>query len=446
MSFTNTANIESVRSLAARVARQSESSTATTASLKANSMESLNSLLKSKIVRQASREAAKLNNTKPGSVVHPFWAANSALIDISSSDLQRLPEEVPEVRGIYVNRKLGVPRLVEARNLPATVLEHKASAWGVNKIGALSVWGAYGARGRGVRVGVLDTGVDDKHPDLKGKIVAWAEFDSEGKNVAGSKAHDSDKHGTHCSGIIAGGNNSGQWIGVAPEAELAVALVLNGDQGGTDAQVLQGIQWLLEQRVHVISMSLGGLTLDPETPDTYTEAILTCIRAGVPVVTAIGNDGSETTGSPGNDLFAFSVGATDYNDKPAGFSGGRTHIIRRSNFIPPQNLPLPYSKPEVSAPGVAVMSSVPGGKWEAFNGTSMATPHVAGAIALLLSCTSILDVVDSNKRAFLIQDLLSGAVEELGESGQDHRYGFGRIDILRTIGYAIERGYGRNNS
>ncbi len=92
------------------------------------------------------------------------------------------------------------------------------------------------------------------------------------------------------------------------------------------------------------------------------------------------------------------------------------------------------------------MSSVPGGKWEAFNGTSMATPHVAGAIALLLSCTSILDVVDTNKRAFLIQDLLSGAVEELGESGQDHRYGFGRIDILRTIGYAIERGYGRNNS
>ncbi len=233
MSFTNTANIESVRSLAARVARQSESSTATTASLKANSMESLNSLLKSKIVRQASREAAKLNNTKPGSVVHPFWAANSALIDISSSDLQRLPEEVPEVRGIYVNRKLGVPRLVEARNLPATVLENKASAWGVNKIGALSVWGAYGARGRGVRVGVLDTGVDDKHPDLKGKIVAWAEFDSEGKKVAGSKAHDSDKHGTHCSGIIAGGNSSGQWIGVAPEAELAVALVLNGDQGGT---------------------------------------------------------------------------------------------------------------------------------------------------------------------------------------------------------------------
>jgi subtilisin family serine protease len=220
-----------------------------------------------------------------------------------------------------------------------------------------------------------------------------------------------------------------------------VALVLDGEAGGTDAQVLAGIDWLVEQAVDVISMSLGGLTLDPETPDTYTEAILTCLRAGIPVVTAIGNEGSQTTGSPGNDLFAFSVGATDYKDRPAGFSGGRTHIIRRSSYIPPEYLPLPYSKPEVSAPGVAVYSAIPGGKWATFNGTSMATPHVAGAMALLLSATAIRDTVELTKRAFLIQDLLTSSVEELGESGQDHRYGFGRIDVLRAIGFAIEQGY-----
>jgi len=302
--------------------------------------------------------------------------------------------------------------------------------------------GAYGARGKGVKIGVLDTGVDADHPDLKGKIVDWAEFDVNGDPVPNSKPHDTDKHGTHCCGTIAGGKASGQWIGAAPEAELAVALVLDGVTGGSDAQVLAGIDWMVERGVDAISMSLGGLTLDPETPSTYTEAILTCLRAGIPVVTAIGNEGDGTTGSPGNDLFAFAVGATDYNDHAAGFSGGRTHIIRTSTFIDPKFLPLPYSKPEVSAPGVAIKSSVPGSNWTVFNGTSMATPHVAGAIALLLCATMIRDEVEASKRAFVIQDLLTGSAEELGESGQNHRFGFGRIDVLRAIGFAGQRGFG----
>jgi hypothetical protein len=372
-----------------------------------------------------------------------FWTSKAALIEVSTQDLEKMAMEADaqQIRDIYPNRILRSPKLVEAKMLPDAVLEVKASSWGVDKIGALSAWGAYESRGRGIKIGVLDTGVDVQHPDLKGKVSAWAEFDANGNQIVTSRPHDSDQHGTHCCGTIAGGNASGHWIGVAPQATLAVALVLNGGVG-TDAQVLAGIDWLVEQDVDVISMSLGGLTLDPETPDTYTEAILTCLRAGIPVVTAIGNEGSQTTGSPGNDLFAFAVGATDYRDRPAGFSGGRTHIIRQSNFIPEDQLPLPYSKPDVSAPGVAITSSIPRKDWAAFNGTSMATPHVAGAIGLILSATVIKQEVPDAQRAFVIQDLLSGSAEELGESGQDHRYGFGRIDVLRAIGFAIERGYG----
>lgn len=433
----------SVESLATKVAASPDVHSLAMEILKTAGLELLKPLLSSYIVQNASKDAARLYNIRVTRIVQPFWTSTSALLDLSTTDLRELPKAIPQVQDIYPNRILSVPRLVEARNLPTNVTENQASAWGLSRIGALATWGAYGARGKGVRVGLLDTGVDNKHPDLKDKVVAWAEFDSQGRKVSRSKPHDTHKHGTHCAGIIAGGNSSGQWIGVAPEAELAVALVLDGEKGGTDAQVLAGIDWLVEQKVNVISMSLGGLTLDLEMPSTYTKSILTCLTAGIPVVTAIGNEGSETTGSPGNDLFAFSVGATDYMDRAAGFSGGRTHIVRKSSFIPPEYLPLTYSKPDVSAPGVAINSSIPGGTWEYFNGTSMATPHVAGAIALLLSATCIMETVEPAERAFLIQDLITGSVEELGESGQDHRFGFGRIEVLRAISYAIERGYAR---
>ena len=384
----------------------------------------------------------RYQDTASKGAISNFHAARTVLLDLPKDDLREMVDKVPEIVDIFPNRKLSIPHVVEAKRLPNSVQDIKVSSWGLYVTGGLAVWGAFGARGAGVKVGVLDTGVDDTHPDLKGKVDAFAEFDSEGKQIDGAKAHDSDRHGTHVCGTIAGGKESGQWIGMAPEAKLAVGLVLNGEIGGTDQQILAGIDWaLFEQKVDVINMSLGGLTIGPDVPSIYTEAILSCLQAGVPVVTAIGNEGSQTSGTPGNDLLSFSVGATDSINRVAGFSGGRTQIIKQSSIIPPDLLPMPYSKPELSAPGVAIKSCVPGKDWAYFNGTSMATPHVAGAIALLLSATTIGKAIPASDRAFFIQDLLTGSVEELGESGQDHRFGFGRVDILRAIGFAKEEGY-----
>ncbi|HEV2071792.1 MAG TPA: S8 family serine peptidase [Acidimicrobiales bacterium] len=368
-----------------------------------------------------------------------LWAATAVGVEINATDLEQLPGEVEGIEGVYPNRTLRVPPVQAVSNFPPQVLENRASSWGLERSGALATWGAYGVRGRGSKIAVLDTGVDAAHPDLEGKIAAFAEFDHEGRRVPGAEPHDDDEHGTHVSGTIVGQNTSGQWIGVAPEANVVVGKVL-GRQGGTDAQVLAGMTWALEEGVDAINMSLGGLVLDAETPSIYTTALMTCLQTGVPVVAAIGNEGSQTTGLPGNDLFAFSVGATDYLDRPAGFSGGRTQVIRESDFIRQEFLPLPYSKPEVSAPGVAVVSSTPGGEWKALNGTSMATPHVAGAIALLVSGTNVREV-PPQERAFAIQDLLVGSVDEFGESGQDHRFGFGRLNVLKAIGFARERGF-----
>jgi subtilisin family serine protease len=431
------------RGLAVQVARASRSE-ASLSGLQKNNSDAVRQLLTSKEVRGVTARAAGRGDTRHEVKPVGFWTSSSVVLHVRDEDLPKLVEDVPNIQEVFLNQRLFVPPVVVPKQLPQAVEDNNVSSWGVRTIGALATWGAFGCRGKGVVVGLLDTGVDPEHPDLRGKIARWAEFDRNGKAVR-SKPHDTDKHGTHCAGTIVGGNSSGRWIGVAPEAKIAAGMVLNGKEGGTHAQVLAGMEWAINQQVDVISMSLGGLVLGPDVPSTYSKAILSALRTGIPVVTAIGNEGSQTSGSPGNDIFAFAVGATDINNRAAGFSGGRTQIIRESEFFLPEQLPLVYSKPDVSAPGVAVFSSVPAngrkGNWEHLNGTSMATPHVAGAIALLLSGTKIKTGVPANKRAFLIQDLLTGSAEELGEAGQNHRFGFGRIDVLRAIGFAKELGY-----
>ncbi len=407
--------------------------------------------LAAKQIAQQSNNALKILHKRRGFTVPTsktkaegrsayFWSSASARALLSRDELANLMDIDGDLATVHRNRRLRVPNISEPQRLPENVQDSKASPWGISATGALAAWGAYGARGAGTRVAVLDTGVDATHPDLAGKVATFAEFDGSGQLISNAP-RDSDRHGTHVCGTIAGGNNSGRWIGMAPDAELAVALVLDGAIGGTDAQVLAGIDWALNQNVHAINMSLGGLSLNPIVQNTYHQAIVNALLLGIPVVTAIGNDGHQTTGLPGADLFAFAVGATDVTDNVAGFSGGRTQVITSSPFINPGFLPLPYSKPEISAPGVAVTSCVPGNDYATFNGTSMATPHVAGAVALLLSATANMINVPAQQRAFLIQDLLTGSVEKLGESGQDHRYGFGRLDILSAVGHAREQGF-----
>lgn len=407
------------------------------ATLRSQGRKATRPLLRSEIGRKAMSRLP--DGTDPASQV--FWAAGSMIMTVTGTELEALPEEVPGVIDVQLNRTLSVPPTVETTSLPANVSDNLATSWGAAAIGAPAAWGAFGARGQGVKVAVLDTGIDDQHPDLAGKVAGFAEFDAVGNQIPGAPIRDTDRHGTHVAGTVAGGNASGNWIGVAPEAKILAGLVLNGAQGGTDAQVLAGIDWALESGADVINMSLGGLTLDPVPPSTYAQAILTCLLDGVPVVTAIGNDGSQTTGAPGNDFLAFSVGATDADDTTAGFSGGRTHVINTSTIFDTGVLPLVYTTPQISAPGVAVRSSVPGGEYANLNGTSMATPHVAGAMALVLSATGRLTSIPALERAFLLQDLLVSTVEELGEAGHDSRFGWGRVDALRAVGRAKQQGF-----
>ena len=374
-----------------------------------------------------------------------FMSSSTAILRFTKDKLTKVRDELSSlpVADVFVSRIVRVPSVSKTSGLPPEVADNSAYTWGLSKTGAMACWGAFEARGQGVKIAVLDTGYDPTHPDLANKLAKFAEFDENG-GVVPSKPHDDHGHGTHCSATIVGGDESTRCIGMAPHAKILSAMVLpNGS--GTDTQILAGIDWAVQNNADIINMSLGGLRMTPDVMDTYTMAIIKANLRGIPVVVAVGNEGSQTSSAPGNDLFAFTVGATDVDDRAAGFSGGRTQIIEESRYIPESKLPFVYSKPDVTAPGVNVYSAVPtNGKpprWEAWNGSSMATPHVAGAMALLLSASPGLLGLRVKDRTQIIQDLIVSTVKELGESGQNHRYGYGRIDILRALGHAKSCGY-----
>lgn len=377
-----------------------------------------------------------------------FWSSDSIRVAVEKDYLPNLISDetiADNIAGVYLNRRLGPPRYMLGGKLGDSSQMERAT-WGVQRIGTLAAWGAFENKGSDIKIAVLDTGVDPSHPDLIDKIVGWAEFDDGGRKVTGSNPHDTDVHGTHVCGTIAGSNQSGRFIGVAPEAEIYAGLVLHGEHGGTEAQILGGIDWAIEEGVDIINLSLGGLTLDRIVRSPFHRAVFSAAQAGISVVAAVGNDGNQTSGTPGNDFFTFSVGAVDINDRCAGFSGGRTHLIDQSPYIDNQYLPLVYSKPDICAPGVDIISSVPDHQseskfWAELSGTSMATPHVSGAIALLRSACPKLQYLPAVERASVIQDIVLGTCHDLGERGQDHRFGFGRLDILRALDAAKSLGY-----
>lgn len=445
-SITNAADLlpPPMRKRASRAGNQANDAAASVKSMRRHGTEAIQPMQQASFV--LSSKLARRSDAR--GKMRPLELAGAAAMEIDRDDLAQLPEELPQALAVFANRRVPVPPRLKAMSVSEAVSQRGTHAWGVEACGALATWGAFDARGQGARVAVLDTGVEPSHPDLLGKVAKFAEFDSKGRLVASGVKHawDADGHGTHVCGTIAGGRASGRWIGVAPESKLLVAKVL-GKTGGTDEQILKGMEWAVAQGAEVINMSLGGLSFAPDVLDTYTSAIIAARQAGIPVIAAIGNDGAQTSGSPGNDFFALAVAAMDVQDRVAAFSAGRTQVVKDSDAIPRKDLPLVYSKPDLGAPGVQVYSCIGKNRWDYLNGTSMASPHVAGAVALLLSRTGatkqtpgLLDLAGWERSDALLQ-LLLGSVVDRGENGQDHRFGHGRLCVLRAYAQAVALGY-----
>lgn len=348
-----------------------------------------------------------------------LWLADAVAVTGTKAEIKDLASH-EDIESVDINPTFELPKILRTplEDTPEVI---DGSAWGVAKIQAPEVWGGFG-RGENVLIGHLDTGVDDTHPALAGKVAAFEEFDNLGTPL-GTPVHDSDSHGTHTAGTICGRNFRGVNIGVAPDANLVSALVLpNGS--GSFAQIVAGMQWVVSQGAQAINMSLGGIGYT----SLWNLPVLNATLSGALVVASIGNFGHGTSGGPGNDLFSLGIGASHYQDAVAGFSGGQTLVQVTHDIIGP----LTYMKPDISAPGVQVLSSVPGDQLAAFNGTSMAAPHVAGTVALILSAAP-----DFMGDPFAIRSILLGTVEDYGEAGRDQRFGFGRLDALSSAETAV---------
>ena len=179
-----------------------------------------------------------------------------------------------------------------------------APTWGIKRLKVDKLW-AQGIKGRGVIVGHLDTGIDGTHPALEDAIAAFAEFDLAGDQVPGARPTDSGEHGTHTAGTIVGRSVPKGAFGVAPEAKVASAMVIEGGQ--VIDRILAGMDWVIGEGAQILSMSLG---LRGFTPAFQT--VVTALRnANVLPVIAVGNEGPNTSRSPGNYDTVLAVGAMD---------------------------------------------------------------------------------------------------------------------------------------
>ena len=350
----------------------------------------------------ADNQAQSMIDSFNGQIIYKYSVINGWAVTIPDNKVNEL-KALDNVK--YVEKSQDVHALLD-----------KA----VVQIGADQVW-ASGYTGAGVKVCVIDTGVDATHPDLNGnKVVAWVDY------VNGrTTPYDDHGHGTHVSSTIAGTGaaSNGQYKGVAYNASLMVAKVLNAQGSGSDTNIIKGIDWAVQNGAQVISMSLGSTSHDQALDD----AVASAVSKGVTVVVAAGNSGpnAKTIASPGDSPDAITVGAVDRTDAIASFSSRGPNSDGTV-------------KPDVTNMGVGLVAAKATGTnagkgtqyYLPMSGTSMATPMTSGTVALLLQANPKLTPAQ-------VKTALEKTAKPLGSTVPNNDYGYGRVQAKAAVDYVL---------
>ena len=282
-------------------------------------------------------------------------------------------------------------------------LNHKEIIdYGVQLLGAPLEW--YETKGKGVKVGVIDTGVDVYHEDLKDRVEEYINFTDEGT------LEDLSGHGTHVCGIIAASLNGIGVVGVAPECSLYVAKAFKSDGTGSNKAISDSIEWLIQKNVQIINMSFASANQSPIIQEKLRKAY----SKGITLIAAAGNEGvsKDSIGYPAKMNEVIAVTAIDFDKNFASFSSFGKEA-------------------QLAAAGNEIYSTFPNNRYVTLSGTSMAAPLISGAAALIQGKS-----INRFQRFLTPQEMkivLCMYADDYGETGKDDRYGhgifsFGRIN------------------
>lgn len=269
-------------------------------------------------------------------------AVDARGVDFAVPDLRALVAPIRDLR-----RRPTAPR-------PPAPPAGQETPWGISKVQAPAAWAT--TRGAGVKIAVIDTGIDRTHPELAANLKGGWNALTKGEDFT-----DDNGHGSHVSGTIAAVDDKKGVVGVAPKVDLYGVKVLDANGSGTFDDVIAGMQWAVDNKMEIASMSLGA----SQGNQALTDMVAAMTKAGVILIAAAGNSGG-SVGFPAACPGAIAIAASDSKDRLASFSSRGPEVA-------------------VIAPGVNVKSTYKNGGYDTLSGTSMATPHVSGLAALYVA-------------------------------------------------------------